>query len=51
MRRKGNVIDLNNRTIRRPRRRRILMALLILEGSVAVVAVLFLVVFLVAMET
>lgn len=45
-RRKGAVIDLDQRTFHRPRRRRLLMALLIAEAVVAAVAVVVLIVYL-----
>jgi hypothetical protein len=45
-RRKGDVIDLDQRTVIRTRRRRIFMTLLIVEALVAVVAVVLLFTFL-----
>jgi hypothetical protein len=45
-RRKGQVIDLDQRTFIKPKRRRALMVLLTIEASVAVLAVAVLVVYL-----
>jgi hypothetical protein len=50
-RRKGHVIDLDSRTIRRPRRRRVLLGLLILEAAVAFIAVAIFIAYLVSHGT
>jgi hypothetical protein len=47
-RRKGQVIDLDSRTIRRPRRRRVLLGLLVLEAAVAFIAVAIFIAYLVS---
>jgi hypothetical protein len=47
-RRKGHVIDLDQRTFIKPKRRKWLLALLVAEAAVAVIAVMILVAYIIA---